>query len=491
MRDPALIKKLDAMFFPKAVAVIGASDAPGKWGFMITTAILSGGFKGTIYPINPKKQEILGLKTYPNLEAVPGDIDLAIITIPAEHVAKAMQDCIRKGIQAVVMISSGFRETGAAGAALQDEIERIARASDLLFMGPNTMGIISTHADLTAIGIPVFPRPGALGIISQSGNLGVQIIQWTIHRGMGVGFYAGTGNEAMLKACDLLEYFGVRPEIKAVAMYIEGVDDGRAFMETASRVTREKPVVALKTGRSKSGSKAAQSHSGSMAGSFATYSAMFKQAGIIQVRTPSELLNVSAALTNLPVPRSNRIGVMSLGGGWGVVTADECESNGLVLPPLSSAIIEDLNQHVPPYWNKSNPIDLVGEGGAALHLHTMELLANWDEVDAVIVLGVVGRIAITEDFLTSQEKIMRQILGAELKASVLKDTIRIENRFISEMARLQKATGKPIIAVSMSEAGHTIVETEHGTAMCLSRPEEAASVIGYMCQYRAYLNGAR
>lgn len=488
MDHPDLIKKLDAMFFPRSVAVIGASDIPAKWGFMITTAILSGGYQGHIYPVNAKKETILGLKAYPAVTAIPEPVDLAIITIPAQHVAQALRDCIQKGTRAAVLISSGFRETGSDGTTLEKELVEIAHSGDLLFIGPNTMGIISTPGALTCIGVPVFPKPGALGIISQSGNLGVQIIQWTIHRGMGVGFYAGTGNEAMLKARDLLEYFGGRSEIKAVAMYLEGLDNGRDFMETARRISRIKPIVALKTGRSKTGSKAAQSHSGAMAGSFATYSAMFRQAGIIQVRTPSELLNVSAALTSLPIPRSNRVGIMSLGGGWGVVTADECESNGLVLPALSSAIIADLNSHVPPYWNKSNPIDLVGEGNPELHIHTMELLARWDEVDAVIVLGVVGRLSIAQDFLTSQEKIMGQILGTELKASVLKDQIRIENRFISEMARLQNETGKPIVAVSLNEAGHTIVETSHGTAMCLSAPEEAASILAYMYGYRAFLD---
>jgi acyl-CoA synthetase (NDP forming) len=488
MGSTDITTKLDAMFFPGSIAIIGASDVPRKWGFMITTAITSGGYKGKIFPVNPKKEIILGLKAYPSLDVISEPVDLAIITIPASLVAQALRDCIRKGIHAVVLISSGFKETGEEGAQLEKEITEIARQGDLLFIGPNTMGIISTHGNLTSIGVPIFPKQGALGIISQSGNLGVQIIQWTIHRGMGVGFYAGTGNEAMLKASELLAYFGHRDEVKAIAMYLEGVDNGREFMDVARRVTQKKPVVALKTGKSKTGSKAAQSHSGAMAGSFATYSAMFKQCGIIQVRTPSELLNVSAALTNLPVPRSNRVGIMSLGGGWAVVTADECEGNGLVLPLLSEAIIDDLNKRLPPYWNRSNPIDLVGEGDPNLHLHTLEILARWDEVDSVIALGVIGRLSIVESFIESQEKINGQIFSRELKVTVLKDQMKTENRFINEMARLQRETGKPIVAVSLSEEGHTIVDTDYGTAMCLSTPEEAASIISSMAGYRYYLD---
>jgi len=486
--DAELTKKLDAMFFPESVAVIGASDIPGKWGFMITTAIISGGFKGNIYPINPKKDMILELKAYPDLNAVPEKIDLAIITIPAAHVANAIKECISKGIKAAVIISSGFRETGDEGIKMEKQVIEIAREGDLLFIGPNTMGTISTHANLTAIGVPVFPGRGSLGIISQSGNIGVQIIQWTINRGMGVCFYAGTGNEAILKADTLLEYFGQRDEVNGIAMYIEGVEDGRRFMETARKVTMKKPVVALKTGRSKTGSKAAQSHSGAMAGSFAAYTAMFKQSGVIQVRNPTELLNVAGAMTNLPIPKSNRVGIMSLGGGWGVVTADECESAGLILPKLPQNIIDGLNTMLPAYWNKSNPIDLVGENKPDLHLKTLELLSGWEEIDSIIVLGVVGTLKLVEDFIQSQEKVLGHLFSKELKLAVIKDQIRIENRFISEMARLQKETSKPILAVSLGEGVQTLQHTAHGPAMCLSTPEEAASILSYMAGYRYYLD---
>jgi acyl-CoA synthetase (NDP forming) len=350
------------------------------------------------------------------------------------------------------------------------------------------MGTISTHAGLTAIGVPVFPGKGSLGIISQSGNIGVQIIQWTINRGMGVCFYAGTGNEAILKAGMLLEYFGERDEVNGIAMYLEGVENGRRFMDTARKVTRKKPVVALKTGRSKTGSKAAQSHSGALAGSFETYTAMFKQTGIIQVRNPTELLNVAGAMTNLPIPKSNRVGIMSLGGGWGVVTADECEGAGLVLPALSNNIIEELNKRLPSYWNRSNPIDLVGESKPELHLATLELLAKWDMIDSIIALGVVGTLKIVEDFIESQEKIGGHLFSKELKLSVIKDHIRTENKFISEMARLQKETGKPIIAVSLGEGVQTLQHTSYGPAMCLTTPEEAASILSYMAGYRYYLD---
>ncbi|RLA99204.1 MAG: CoA-binding protein, partial [Deltaproteobacteria bacterium] len=362
MSKKDLMDKLDLMFFPKSLAIIGASNVPGKWGSMITTSILGKGYKGKIFPVNPKQEIISGLKAYPRLDAIPEDIDLAILVIPARLIPDALRDCITKDIHAAVIITSGFKETGKAGAALEEEITEIAKQGDLVFIGPNTMGIASEYNDLEAIPAPMGAKEGGLGIISQSGNLGLQIMQWVAHKEIGLCFYAGTGNEALLKASDLLAYFGYRDEVKVIAMYIEGIENGIEFKEIARQVTKKKPVIALKAGRSQRGSKAAQSHTGSMAGSFAAYSAMFKQTGIIQVRTPYELLNVAGALTNLPVPRSNRVGIMSLGGGWGVIAADECEDAGLVLPDLSDDIIKDLDTHLPEFWNRSNPIDIVGEG---------------------------------------------------------------------------------------------------------------------------------
>ena len=490
MSKKDLMDKLDLMFFPKSLAIIGASNVPGKWGSMITTSILGKGYKGKIFPVNPKQEIISGLKAYPRLDAIPEDIDLAILVIPARLIPDALRDCITKDIHAAVIITSGFKETGKAGAALEEEITEIAKQGDLVFIGPNTMGIASEYNDLEAIPAPMGAKEGGLGIISQSGNLGLQIMQWVAHKEIGLCFYAGTGNEALLKASDLLAYFGYRDEVKVIAMYIEGIENGIEFKEIARQVTKKKPVIALKAGRSQRGSKAAQSHTGSMAGSFAAYSAMFKQTGIIQVRTPYELLNVAGALTNLPVPRSNRVGIMSLGGGWGVIAADECEDAGLVLPDLSDDIIKDLDTHLPEFWNRSNPIDIVGEGDYDLYIHILEVLARWDEIDSIIALGIVGRSSYLEDFIECQEKIDGKLFSRELKLSLLKDQLKSERRVMTEVARMQSQTKKPIVVVSLSEGGLSIVDTEYGRSLSLSTPEEAVSIIAHMVNYRAYLDRA-
>lgn len=481
--------RLDKMFFPESVAVVGASDVPAKWGNLILTSILGWNFPGKVYPVNPKKDTILGHKAYPSLTAIPGEVDLALFAVPAQAIPEGLRECVAKGIKAAVIITSGFREAGASGAQLEREIVDIAREGGMLFIGPNTMGIASAHRYFEAIPAPTGPEPGGLAVISQSGNIGLQIIKWIAHKGIGLAAYAGTGNEAMLKAQDLLKYFGSREEVKAVAMYIEGIDDGRGFCETASEVSPKKPVIAIKAGRSQAGSKAAQSHTGSMAGSFAVYRAMFSQSGVIMVDNPSELLLVSSAAVHLPPPRTNRVAIMTMGGGWGIVAADECEEAGLVLPPLPDAIVSELNGVLPPFWNRRNPVDVVGEADPSIYLKVIETLARWDEVDAVIALGVVGRSSYVEDFISAQERLDGKLYTRELKLSVLKSHIQAEDRTITGIGRIQKETGKPIVPVALTGGGLSLADTSHGKVFMLSSPEEAVTVIGRLAWYGAYLKG--
>lgn len=479
--------RLDKMFFPRSVAVVGASEVPAKWGNLILTSILGWSFPGTVFPVNPKKDMILGLPAYPSLRDIPAEVDLAVFAVPAQLIPEGLRDCAAKGIKAAVIISSGFREIGAEGAKLEEEIAAVAREHGILFMGPNTMGIVSAHAFFEAIPTPTGPEPGGLAVISQSGNIGLQILKWISHRNIGLSIYAGTGNETMLKAHEILKYLGARDEVKAIAMYIEGIDDGRAFSTVAAEVTRKKPVVAIKSGRSQAGSKAAQSHTGSMAGSFAVYSAMFSQSGIIQVSTPTRLLLVSAAATHLPAPRSNRVAIMTIGGGWGIVAADECEDAGLVLPPLPDGIVEELDAILPAYWNRRNPVDVVGEGDPNLYLTVIEALARWEEVDSVIALGVVGRSRYVEDFIAAQEKLDGKLYTRELKLSILKAQIQAEELTLSGIARIQKESGKPIVAVALTAGGLSLADTSHGKVFVLSTPEDAVSILGHLAWYGRYL----
>jgi acyl-CoA synthetase (NDP forming) len=318
----------------------------------------------------------------------------------------------------------------------------------------------------------------------------VQIIQWAISEGIGVGIYAGTGNEALLKTTDILSYLGYRDEVKAIALYVEGIDDGMAFMKIVREITKAKPVIVLKAGRTITGSMAAKSHTGSIAGSFEVYSAAFKQTGVIRVDSPSELLNVAGAISVLPIPKSNRVGIMSLGGGWGVVTADECEGAGLEIPSLSGDIIKDLDSKLPSFWNRANPIDLVGEPDPDLHIHILNLLANWDKVDSIIALGIIGQTSFYSATLANQEKISCKRFRQETIDSVIKARSDIEKRFLTEMARLQKKTSKPIIAISLGgdDAEFVIKVDGYGSVTTLSTPEEAVNIIKHMARYRKYLD---
>ncbi|MFY9396832.1 MAG: CoA-binding protein [Desulfomonilia bacterium] len=478
--------RLDRMFFPRSVAVVGASDIPAKWGNLVLTSILGWKFGGEVFPVNPSKETILGLKSYPSLKDIPHEVDLAVFTIPAPLIPQGLRDCAAKGIQAAVIISSGFREAGEEGAALEREIVKIARENGILFIGPNTMGIASAHHFFECLPAPTAPGPGGVAVISQSGNIGLQLIKWIAHKGIGLAMYAGTGNESVLKASDLMHYLGLRDEVKVIAMYIEGIDDGRSFSETAREVSRSKPVIAIKTGRSQAGSMAAQSHTGSMAGSFATYSAMFRQSGIIQVMTPTELINLSAAAAHLPIPRSNRVGIMTMGGGWGIIAADECEDSGLELPPLPESIISELDPILPAYWNRRNPVDVVGENDPSLYLSVIGALARWEEVDSVIALGIVGRSRYVEDFIAAQERLDGRLYSRELKLAVLKDQVRTEERIISGVAALQKETGKPIIVVGLNEGGLRLSDTSAGRVVNLSSPEEAVFILSRLAWYGKY-----
>jgi len=218
---------------------------------------------------------------------------------------------------------------------------------------------------------------------------------------------------------------------------------------------------------------------------------MFTQAGVIQVDTPTELLNVSAAMTILPTPRSNRTAIMTMGGGWGIIAADQCEDKGLVLPQLTPAIIKDLDARLPQYWNRRNPVDVVGEGDPELYLHVISTLAGWDEVDAVIALGIVGRSRYVEDFIACQERFDGKLYTKELKLSVLKAQIQAEDRVISGIGSIQKATGKPILVVALTEEGLALRQTSSGTVITLSTPEDAVTIIAHMAHYGMFLSGLR
>lgn len=380
------MKNLDYLFNPSSIALIGASNNPFKWGFIILTNILSGGYKGKIYPINPKEKEIQGLKVYPNLESIPDDIDLAMIVIPAENVPSALIECANKKVKSVIVVSGGFSEAEVYN--LENEIANIANDTNINLVGPNTMGIFSGDLSLCALMPPVRPKKGVISFVAQSGNLGTQLLGQGQFEGIGFNKFVCSGNEAHLHCEDYIEYFGKDEDTKVILAYIEGIRDGRKFLNVCKKVSLKKPIIVFKAGKTKAGARAAKSHSAALAGEERIYDAVFKQCGIIRAKTPDEMLDLAKAFVNLPLPKGNRVGIITWGGGWGVVASDFCEEEGLEVINLPEEIIEKLNKLLPPYWSKNNPIDLVGSLDREAHLKCFEILASCKEVDSILALGV-------------------------------------------------------------------------------------------------------
>ena len=322
-------ESLGSIFSPKNVAVIGASKNFGKWGQLILSNIVAGGFQGGVFPLNPRDKEIFGLKVYKQMEDVPEPVDLVFITTPARLVLSVLEDCGRHGAKGAVIITSGFSEQDDSGKKLEKQMVELCVQNRLAIIGPNTMGIICPYAGLFATGTHTRPRKGSVAFISQSGNLGNQLIYWAEQQGIGISLFVGSGNEAMLSCTDYLEYLEKDPHTGIIVLYLESVDNGPEFIETARRINVKKPIIVLKGGRTDAGRAAAASHTGSMSGENAIFRAACRQAGVLDVRVPTELLDLSAAFSSLPLPKGNRVGIVTLGGGWGVVTADECNERGL------------------------------------------------------------------------------------------------------------------------------------------------------------------
>ncbi len=473
MNSPAF----DAIFHPKSAALIGASRDPRKWGFKIGLNVIAEKFRGDFYLVNPKETEFLSHRVYPSVRDIPGPVELAIIVIPAPLVPIALKECGEKGVKAAVVITSGFSELSPEGEKLEREITGIARDRGIALVGPNTMGIYSADVKLHALMVPVAPFPGKISFISQSGNLGVQLL--TESRAHEVGFqkFVSNGNEAMLHSEDYIDYFGGDPETRTIMIYLEGFKNPQRFLEIARRVSREKPIVLLKGGKTDSGARAALSHTGSMRSSREISSAIFRQAGIIEVEDTTELLDVAKGFERLPLPRGPNVGIITGGGGWGVITTDACELHGLRVPPLSAGLTEDLRKIMPDFWPGGNPIDLVATIKNQVVLACIEKLAAEPYIDAVIALGVANR---ARAFKDAPENIMQTMPPEMLreKTRVIEDG----DRKVAELIREQiERYRKPIITVSVAHPG--LKEEEISPVVSYPTPERAVRVLARMHHY--------
>jgi len=431
-----------SLFAPRTVAFIGASTSVFKWGFNILHHIIRGGFAGLVYPINPQGGSWFGRPVYTGLDQIEGPIDLAVIVVKESLVPETIRACVARRIPAAIVITAGFSETGESGAALEREIVTLAREGGMRIVGPNTMGIFSATPSplqilMTGMAIP----PGQVSIITQSGNLGSSLAYRFLRRSIGLARMISSGNEADLKVEDYLSLLENDPQTRVICLYIEGLRDGHRFFETARRISPHKPIILLKGGRTAIGARAAASHTGAMASDENVFTAMCRQAGIITVATMDELIDAAGMLMTQPLPTGNRVGIVTMGGGWGVIATDACESQGLRVPPLEDAIVAKLDAILPSYWSRGNPIDLVAPGTVNVITDTVKILMESEAFDAVLLMGL-GYMTLRARRMMSSEVI--PVAEIEASASIL---IREEEKLFGLLLDLLARKTIPIIPV--------------------------------------------
>jgi acetyl coenzyme A synthetase (ADP forming)-like protein len=448
---------LNKFFAPQSVAVVGASRDPDKLGFAVVENLIKSGFAetGKVYPINPKADEILDLPAYPSVLDVEGSIDLAVIVIPYKYVPGAMKECGEKGIPAVVVITAGFREAGHEGLEREREVLEIAKKYGTRVIGPNCLGVIDTFTPLNASFAAGTPPKGPINFTSQSGALGTAVLDWSLAGELGFSKFVSLGNKADVSEIDLFRLWADDPHANALMAYIEGVGNGREFIETARVVSKKKPIIAVKSGVTKAGSRAVSSHTGSLAGSEQAYAAAFKQAGIVRAHTMEEMFDYARAFAYQPPLPGDRIAIITNAGGPGILATDAIERSGLTIARFENETIHKLESYLPDAASAANPVDVLGDSAADRYQFAIDTVAQDPNVDAVLVI------------LTPQA--MTDILGTA-----------------EAIANLSDETDVPVFGCFMGEK-----EVSKGIHILTERgvpnypfPERAVAALRAMAEYR-------
>ncbi len=377
---------LKRLFNPESVAIVGASTHEGKIGHILVKNLLTYDYPGKIFPINPKASEILGLKAYSSLKNIPERVDLAIIAVKPVDVLETIKICGEKNIEAAIVISAGFKETGPKGARLEQELKKLAKENGVRILGPNCLGLIDTHSKLNASFATGMPEQGEIGFFSQSGAMCVAILDWALGEKIGFSKFISLGNKTDISEIDMLIALGEDKNTKVILGYLEGVENGPAFIQVAQEVSKKKPIVIIKAGVTSAGAKAVSSHTGSLAGSESAYQAAFKQSGVIRAKTINELFNYALAFVNQPLPKGPRVAILTNSGGPGIVAADACDQSALQLVRLNSETAEKLRSFLPPVASFVNPIDIIGDAHFDRYDQALKVLLEASNVDAVIVI---------------------------------------------------------------------------------------------------------
>jgi acetyl coenzyme A synthetase (ADP forming)-like protein len=367
---------------PRAVAVIGASNETGKIGNSVMKNLVNGGYQGDIYPINPKGGEVLGLKAFPSITDVPGDVDVAVFAVPAKFVGGALEQCGEKGVAGAILIPSGFAETGEQ--ELQDEVVAIARKTGVRILGPNIYGYYYLPESLCATFCTPYDVRGSVALSSQSGGIGMAILGFSRSTRMGVSAIVGVGNKADIDEDDLLTFFESDDNTNLIAMHLEDLKDGRAFAETASRVSKKKPVVVLKAGRTDMGARAASSHTGALAGNDKVYDDILRQSGVVRAPGLNEMLQYARGIPLLPTPKGENVVIITGAGGSGVLLSDACVDNGLQLMSIPGDLDEAFKKFIPPFGASGNPVDITGGEPPSTYRNTIALGLSDERIHALI-----------------------------------------------------------------------------------------------------------
>ena len=448
---------LTHFFAPASVAVIGASTRPGKVGHDILRNVLSSGFRGGVYPVNPGAEEILGRRCYPTVLDIEGPVDLAVVVVPAPAVLEVMEQCGRKGIDSAVIISAGFKESGPEGVEREKQLAALAREHGIRVVGPNCLGLFATDTGLNATFSPAFPRRGHLALMSQSGALATAIIDWSVQQGIGYSKFVSFGNGVDVGVVDLLRAWQEDPETKVIIGYIEGLPDGPEFIEVARAVSRRKPVIVVKSGGTQAGARAVSSHTGSLAGSEQAYNAAFLQCGVIRAESVEELFDLAVAFAYQELPRSRRVAVITNAGGPGIMATDAIEREQLVLAGISPATVERLRTKLPPASNFYNPIDALGDASAERYAFAAETVLQDENVDGAIAV-------LTPQAMTEPQETAEGLVAAA------------------------SAAGKPVLACFMGGATmeEAIAYLGRHRLPNYPYPERAVRALAEMARYREW-----
>ena len=460
---------IDKIFNPRSIAVIGASDREGSVGHALMRNLTELGYSGKVYPINIRKSKILGLKAYQTVDNLPETVDLAIIATPAKTVPNIVEQCGKRGIKGLIIISAGFKEIGAEGKALEEEILEKIKKYNLRIIGPNCLGIIHPSIHLSATFTNYLPKPGSIAFISQSGALGSAILDLATKLNIGFSHFVSIGSMLDVDFGDLIDYFGTDPQTKSILMYIEGITDAKNFINAARHFARTKPIIVAKSGRFSESAKAASSHTGALAGEDRIYDAAFKRAGIVRVDEIADLFNSAEVLGKQPLPKGPNLAIITNAGGPGVMATDALIGRQGKLAKLSQKTFDKLNSFLPPYWSRGNPIDILGDSRADRYTPVIEACLDDENIDGLLIIYTGQAMGVSPEIAKSLVEI-RQTRGQDktiLTSFMGHKTVEEANKILTENGIPTYSTPEQAVKTYMY-----MYQYKHNLEMLYETPEE-------------------